>query len=121
MIHEALGCRVPAAYEGRPIGSESPRRIVLAEHEVAGDVIVGARSTEWLYEADGITGQHRLFDCREGGFEHWANGDGDMPEDATEVREAALDRLSQLDVEAYQIEGTVEDDVESRLQDLGYL
>lgn len=116
LIHDALGLDIPEEYEGRIPGKDDPRRYIMAEHEVEGDVIVGARSDEWLYEGDGINGEHRLFDLRDG-FERVER---DRPEAAV-VRDAVLSRLNELDVEAKYLQGDVEGDVEDRLEDLGYL
>jgi len=117
LIHDALGLEVPAGYEGRVPGKDEPRYVVMAEHEVEGDVIVGARSEDWLYEGDEIHDEHRLFDLRDGKFEQV---DRNHPDAAT-VREAVLSRLDELDVEAKYLQGDVETDVEDRLEDLGYL
>ncbi|WP_435099002.1 sulfatase [Halorubrum sp. N11] len=117
LIHDALGLDVPAEYEGRIPGKDDPREFVMAEHEVEGDVIVGARSEDWLYEGDEIHDEHRLFDLRDGDFEQV---DREHPDAAT-VREAVLARLDELDVEAKYLQGDVETDVEDRLEDLGYL
>ncbi|TKX40352.1 sulfatase [Halorubrum sp. CGM4_25_10-8A] len=117
LIHDALGLDVPAEYEGRILGKDDPREFIMAEHEVEGDVIVGARSEDWLYEGDEIHDEHRLFDLRDGGFEQVVR---EHPDAAT-VREAVLARLDELDVEAKYLQGDVETDVEDRLEDLGYL
>lgn len=117
-IHDALGVPVPDAYEGRRLGVDDPREYVLAEHEVGGEVVVGARSPTCLYEADEIHGESRLFDCRDG-FERVA-ADEPIPGSET-VRNAVHERLSSLDIEASRPGEQVEDDVESRLENLGYL
>lgn len=117
LIHDALGLEVPAEYEGRIPGKYKSRDFVMAGHEVEGEVIVGARSEDWLYEGDEIQDEHRLFDLRGNKFEQV---DRDHPEAAT-VREAVLARLDELNVEAKYLQGDVETDVEDRLEDLGYL
>ncbi|WP_158855662.1 sulfatase [Halorhabdus sp. CUG00001] len=118
MIHDALEIDIPSAYEGRRPGVGDPREYVLAEHAVEDEVIVGARSAAWLYEADEIRDEHRLFDLREG-FEHVAaDAEGEGP---ARVRRIVRNRLDVLDVEATQLAEEVEGDVESRLEDLGYL
>jgi len=116
LIHDALGLDVPDEYEGRIPGKDQSREYVMAEHEVEGDVIVGARSENWLYEGDEINGEHRLFDLRDG-FERV---DRNHPEGQT-VREAVLRRLDELDVDAKYLQGDVDDGIEDRLEDLGYL
>lgn len=117
LIHDTLGLEVPNEYEGRIPGKDEPRNFIMAEHEVEGDVIVGARSREWLYEGDEITDEHRLFDLRNSGFERV---DRNHPK-ATTVRDAVLTRLEELDVEAKYLQSNVNGDVEDRLDDLGYL
>jgi arylsulfatase A-like enzyme len=117
LIHDVLGLEIPDEYEGQVPGVDDPRDYIMAEHEVEGEVIVGARSKDWLYEGDEIHNEHRLFDLRDGKFEQV---DRDHP-DAAVVREAVLARLDELDVEAKYLQGDVETDVEDRLEDLGYL
>jgi arylsulfatase A-like enzyme len=117
LIHSSLGLSVPEVYEGQLLGIDQPREYVLAEHEVNGDVIVGARSEEWLYEADEIRGEHRLFRLRDGNFTQVPVSDSEN----TVVREAVLERLRGLNIEARDLKEEVEGDVQSRLEDLGYL
>lgn len=117
MIHDALGIEVPKEYEGWIPGVDSPRETIMAEHEVGGEVVVGARSDNWLFEADEIHDEHRLFDLRNGTFEQV---DSNHP-DADVVREPVFERLNQLNVEAKYLQEDVEDNVEDRLEDLGYL
>lgn len=117
LIHDTLGLDVPVEYEGRIPGKDDPREFIMAEHEVEGDVIVGARSEDWLYEGDEINNEHRLFDLRDDDFQQVER---EHPDAAT-VREAVLARLDELDVEAKYLQGDVETDVEDRLEDLGYL
>lgn len=117
LIYDTLGLDVPDKYEGQVPGKDDSREYVMAEHEVDGEVIVGARSENWLYEGDEIQDEHRLFDLREGDFERV---DRDHPE-ADVVREAVLSRLEELEVDAKYLQDDVETDVEDRLEDLGYL
>lgn len=116
LVHDALGLEIPDKYEGRIPGEDESRKYVMAEHEVGGDVIVGARSEDWLYEGDEINDEHHLFDLRNG-FEQV---DREHPEAAT-VRDAVLARLDDLNIEARYLQGDMETDVENRLEDLGYL
>ena len=116
LIHDALGLDVPHEYKGQVPGKDEPREYIIAEHEVEGNVIVGARSENWLYEGDEINDEHRLFDLRNG-FEQVNR---DHPE-ADSVRNAVLARLDELDIEAKYLQGDMETDVENRLEDLGYL
>jgi arylsulfatase A-like enzyme len=118
LVHDVLGIDVPAEYEGRTPGNDDPREYVLAEHEVEGDVVVGARSSKWLYEADGIRDTHRLFDLRNG-FEEVPATHGSAGTEI--VRQAVLDRLATLDVDSSRLEEQLDGDIEDRLADLGYL
>lgn len=117
LIHDTLDLEVPDEYKGQIPGKDQPRDFIMAEHEVEGDVIVGARSEDWLYEGDEIMNDHRLFDLQDGGFERRSRDHLK----ATTIREAVLTRLEELDVEAEYLQGDVNDNVESRLEDLGYL
>ncbi|MFB6151434.1 MAG: sulfatase-like hydrolase/transferase [Haloarculaceae archaeon] len=119
LVHDAVGVDVPAAYQGRRPGVDAPREYVMAEHEVEGDVVAGARSAAWLYERDEIRDEHRLYDLRDGGPER-------VPVDAHEaasavVRRAVAERFDELDLDDRRWEDAVEGDVEARLEDLGYL
>lgn len=117
LIHEVLGLDIPTQYEGVVPGRAEKRNHVLAEHEVEGDVIVGARSNDWLYEIDEIVGEHRLFDLRNEGFErtHPDNPEAEVP------RKAVQSRLAKLDINAGYLQQSFDEDVEDRLEDLGYL
>jgi arylsulfatase A-like enzyme len=119
LFHEALGTDVPVAYEGIVPGSES-RSHVIAEHEVDGDRVVGARSDAWLYEVDEILGECRLFET--GAMQQV---DPDAP-DAARIRAVVEDRLQYLragtagDELPSAGDSRLDDDVEARLEDLGY-
>ncbi|WP_435196361.1 sulfatase-like hydrolase/transferase [Natronomonas sp. EA1] len=117
LIHEVLNTEVPDVYEGQIPGIAEARESIIAEHEVHGDVIVGARSEEWLYEADEIRDEHRLFDLRDGDFQQVPISEyPDVP-----VNTVVAERLKSLDVNTRRLEDEVEGDVQSRLEDLGYL
>lgn len=117
IIHDVLDVDTPSTYEGRHPITEEPRETILAEHEVGGKVIVGSRSTDWLYEGDQIRDEHRLYDVRDG-FEAV---DATDPRGAI-VREEAKRRLNELDVSDQFLPKDVGDeDVQSRLEDLGYI
>lgn len=118
LVHDVLGIDVPPTYRGRRPGRDPPRDHVIAEHEVGGAVLVGARSRDWLYEADEIAGEHRLFDVRGGDCTRVSIED--HPE-SHDLREVVLDRLAGLDVTPSAFEDRVEGDVRDRLEDLGYL
>jgi arylsulfatase A-like enzyme len=116
VIHDIFKIDIPTEYEGQLPGVDEPRSVIMAEHEVQGEVIVGARSLEWLYEGDEIVDEHRLFDLRDG----FAPAEINDP-DGKLVRKTVLSRLNELDVDARYLQGNMEEDVESRLEDLGYL
>jgi arylsulfatase A-like enzyme len=117
LIHHSLGLENSHKYEGQVPGEDSPRNYILAEHEVEGEVIIGARSTQWMYEADEIEGTHRLFDLSEGRANRVPVDD--YPDNFT--KEVVLERLQKLDVKMHRLEDEVEGDVKSRLKDLGYI
>jgi len=119
LVHEAAGLDVPATYRGRRPGIDDPREYVLAEHEVEGEVVVGARSDDWLYERDEIRDEARLYDLRGGGEQRVAVTD--HATESSPVRRAVADRFDRLDLDAGEWNEAVEGDVESRLEDLGYL
>ena len=117
LFYDALGFDVPAVYTGRRPGVDDPRECVQAEHEVEGDVVVGARSREWRYTVDEIEGERRLVDLSTG-----ERVDPDERPDAGRlVREVVERRLSELDVGAAYLQSDVDGDVEGRLEELGYL
>jgi arylsulfatase A-like enzyme len=116
LIHHALGLEIPEEYEGRIPGVDEPRKYIMAEHEVEGDVIVGARSKNWLYEGDEIRNEHRLFDLRDGFQRTEVDHTGGQV-----VRDAALNRFDELEVEAKYLQENINEGVENRLEDLGYL
>ncbi len=125
LVHDALGLSVPDAYEGRRPGVDEPRGVVLAEHEVEGDVVVGARSAEWRYEVDEHRGETRLYDVGgdsvvevRPGDERVRAGDEEGPE---AVRTAVRDRLDAVYVAPGDVEEAVDEAARDRLEDLGYL
>ncbi|WP_436926272.1 sulfatase [Halosimplex amylolyticum] len=119
LIHDALDLDVPAVYEGRRPGVDDPREYVVAEHEVEGDVVVGARSREWLYERDELRDEERLFDLRDGDARRVSVAD--HAREAAAVRRAVSARFESLDLESERWDDEIEGDVESRLEELGYL
>lgn len=119
LIHDAIGLDTPGTYHGRRLGVDSERDYVLAEHEVAGDVVVGARSNEWLYEMDELREEERLYDLRGGGCQQVSVAEHAEASDT--VRRAVTDRFEELDIDAEHWNQYVEGDIEARLEDLGYL
>jgi len=120
LIHDALGVPQADAYEGQIPGRSPPRDYVMAEMEVEGDAIVGARSRDWLYEGDEIQGEHRISDLR-GGSRSQVNSSEDLPAPAVSLQRAVLDRLETLDVDTHRLEAEVDGEMRDRLEDLGYL
>lgn len=116
LVHDALGIEIPETYEGATPNAGDRRDYILAEHEVQGNPIVGARSRQWLYEADEIANEHRLFDLSGPEIERH-----EISDDGSEVRRVVLERLAELDVESRYLNGGIASDIESRLEDLGYL
>jgi membrane-anchored protein YejM (alkaline phosphatase superfamily) len=116
LIHHSLGLAIPEEYRGTVPRENGERDYVIAEHEVKGDVIVGARSENWLYEGDEIRDEHRLYDMSGG---EARRVDSNHLEGAT-VRDAVTKRLSHLNVEARYLNSNVNQDVEMRLEELGY-
>jgi arylsulfatase A-like enzyme len=117
LFHDALGLDVPESYTGQCPGTDDPRAYVCAEHEVEGDAVVGARSREWRYTVDEIDDERRLVDLSTG-----ERVDPDEhPEAGRLVRDVVDRRLSALDVGAEYLQSDVDEDVEGRLEELGYL
>jgi arylsulfatase A-like enzyme len=117
LFHDALGLDVPESYTGQRPGTDDPRAYVCAEHEVEGDAVVGARSREWRYTVDEIDDERRLVEISTG-----ERVDPDEhPEAGRLVRDVVDRRLSALDVGAEYLQSDVDDDVEGRLEELGYL
>jgi len=115
IILDALGMEVPRAYEGIRPGRES-REYVIGEHQVENDVVLGVRSASYLYEVDEIRGERRTFVAGDGTMNRVA--DDEAPD---ELEEVARKRLTELDRESELVDDDIEADVESRLEDLGYL
>ncbi|MBV0925214.1 sulfatase-like hydrolase/transferase [Halomicroarcula limicola] len=120
LIHAALGVDPCPAYRGRVPGQDPARQYIQAEMEYQGEPIVGVRSRNWLYEADEISGEHRTYRI-----------DSETPsrisphsvesEELEALKDAAVKRLAELDISDRQLRDEVDGDMESRLEDLGYL
>ncbi len=118
LIHDTLGFEIPNAYTGQRPGLDGPRPYVLAEHQVESNVVVGARSADWLYEIDEIHDDERLFNIRDGEPKRTnmeANDSG-----AKLVQTAVSDRIEELDGVTGVSPTGLDEDVEQRLEDLGY-
>jgi arylsulfatase A-like enzyme len=118
LFHAALDVDVPSAYEG-VVPENGDREYVVAEHEVDDDPIVGVRSDRWLYEADDIAGERRLFDLQSGTPVEVDTIVED--EEAATVRQVGENRLRDVQLNGrVRHEDDLTQDVEERLGDLGY-
>ena len=122
LFHDVLSLAIPESYEGRLIGSDSPRDYVLAEHEGRnnegeGKSIIGARSLNWLYEADELHREHRLFEVSE----KLNRVESPPSSKAKLLQNKVTNRLNELDVKSHHLENEAEGDIQERLEDLGYL
>ncbi|WP_435156846.1 sulfatase [Haladaptatus sp. DFWS20] len=118
LIHDALGLEIPKAYTGRCPGLDESRSYVLAEHQVEGDVVVGARSADWLYEVDEIHDERRLFTMHDGERKRMNTEGNDSG--ANLVKTAVSARIEDLDGVTGVSPVSLDEDVEQRLEDLGY-
>lgn len=120
-FHDVLGLAIPESYEGTLIDPSSPRDYIIAEHEGKsngeGKPVIGGRSLNWLYEADEIQEEHRLFEASE---ELNRVKSSSSPK-AKLLRNKVTNRLKELDVEPHHLEEEVEGVMHDRLEDLGYL
>lgn len=116
--HAVLDEPVPPAFEGVVPGRRR-RAFVVAEHEVAGDAIVGVRSENWLYERDEIREERRLFDV---GSMRRVDLETVIDEEARRTVRAGDDRMETVRRErtTEPVERELSDDVEDRLEELGY-
>ena len=117
LFHRAAGLDVPSAYEGR-YPEPGARDHVIAEHEVDGEAVVGVRSDDWLYEIDQIESEHRLTDLETGrAVPVGSRADAE----STRVEQIARARIDSVGNEAEPLgEARLDEDVEARLEDLGY-
>jgi len=118
LFHNAIGHTLPSAYEGEKLRDNSAREYIIAEHEVNGKVIIGARSKNWLFEVDEIRNENGLFNLHKGDFREVDPTNHPASKD---IQQVVLNRLSNLDVDTLRLENEVEGGVQDRLEDLGYL
>jgi len=118
LFHNAIGHTPPNTYEGEELKDNSAREYIIAEHEVNGEVIVGARSKDWLFEVDKIRDENHLFDLHNVDFR---KVDPKNQPESNDLQQVVLNRLSNLDVDTRRLGNEVEGDVQDRLEDLGYL
>lgn len=118
LLHEATGLPVPDVYEGKYPGSNELREVILAEHERHGDVIVGGRSARWLYEHDTIQNEQRLVDVQDGAFEPVTIDSAS--EGAKQVIGIVRNQLREIDGGSEPQHIELNDDLEARLEELGY-
>jgi arylsulfatase A-like enzyme len=117
LIHDSVGLEIPDAYAGRLPYSSGQREYVLAEHEIEGDPVIGVRSDSMTYEYDSFIGEERTYEVTD---------DTAFPNDdlspSSQLLGVVRERLQQFDPGGdYELEATVDGDVERRLQELGYL
>lgn len=120
LVHDAAGLDLHPEYEGRRPGVDAPRELILAEHEVEGDVIVGGRSAGWLYEFDEIRDERRLFDMRGDASEEPV----DLNEESARLVSTVRERVRTVTEQDRDIDPVTDPmltaDVEDRLEELGY-
>jgi len=117
VFHRAAGLEIPAAYEGR-YPEPGARDHVVAEHEVDADVVVGARSDNWLYEVDQIQAERHLTELETG---RQVPVDSHTETEVMRIKQIAQARVDSLGGGAEPPgEARLDDDVEARLEDLGY-
>jgi arylsulfatase A-like enzyme len=114
LLHEALGIDIPAEYEGQVLSQES-RSHVIAEHQIEEEVVVGARTNTHLYEYNEPENEANGYCVGSNTFDpvHEPNDTID------DLRNIVNSRLETIDVTADVTD--LDDDVEDRLSDLGYL
>lgn len=116
IVLDALGVETPPTYEGRRPGRDPPREYAIGEHKVDDDVVLGVRTRSHLYELDEIRGERRGFEAGDGTMRRVP--DEEIPPVA---KRTAEERLSELDRESRLLDGALDAEAESRLEDLGYL
>jgi len=115
IILDTVEGEIPESYEGIRPGHEK-RKYIIAEHQVESDTVIGVRSDEWLFELDQLRDAKRLFKISDEDLrEQPSNESGGY------VQSVAEKRLSELNVDSELLEGDFDEDVESRLEDLGYI
>ena len=120
LIFNALNLPIPKKFTGLRPGIDESRHHVIAEHEVEGEVIVGARSENWRYEHDQIRGERRLFDLNESCTGIQVDEKSIRSDDEIDrIRSAVAERLDSLDVDATGYD-KIDENVQDRLTELGY-
>lgn len=116
LVHDAIGAAIPSVYEGRvpDVESQPHREYIIAEHQIEGDIVIGARSSDQLYEYNGPRKVQGFFRVGPETFAPIAADSGDEA-----LKTEVIDRLERVDVTVDMPE--LDDDVEDRLDDLGYL
>jgi arylsulfatase A-like enzyme len=117
LIHDSIGLEAPTVYEGRVPGRDETRELILAEHQVGGDVVIGARSDNWLYEYDGISSETRLFKITDHLEEVSV---ANHSREASPVLAAVDMRLDEVTEYRSMSVEPLPDEIEARLKYLGY-
>lgn len=119
LIHDILDVDIPESYEGR-LTYKNPREVVIAEHSRESDmgrVVIGARSERRLLEYDS---EQNSYTVRDVTHRNQDELDESPPE---RLQHTILSRIENIELE--KLEGVesmeLDDSVESRLNELGYL
>jgi arylsulfatase A-like enzyme len=114
LIHEALGLDIPTEYDGQVPGTDA-RSHVIAEHQIEDEVVIGARTDTHLYEFNSPRGEAGEYRVGPNTFTQTTEQDATN----TTLHDIVEDRIRKIDVTVDMLE--LDEDVENRLADLGYL
>jgi len=111
---DVLDAEIPQEYEGYLPDSGAYRDFVVAEHQVEDGIVVGARSKHQLYEYNELREEQGFFEVAPSQFE------AIPPEQGDKILETVVhDRLETASADVDIVD--LKEDVEERLEDLGYL
>lgn len=114
LIYEALGLDILTEYDGQAPDADS-RSHVIAEHQIEDGVVIGARTDTHLYEFNGPRGEAGGYRVGPNTFTQTTEQDATN----TTLHDIVEDRIQKIDVTVDMPE--LDEDVENRLADLGYL
>lgn len=115
LIHDVLDIDIPSTYDGRLPDQDFSREFVMAEHQVAEGLILGARRTNKLYEYNELEGKDGIYEVGPKKFTQTTNED----DTTRQLRHAVTERLDEIEVTVDRSD--FDSDVKDRLTDLGYL
>jgi len=121
LVCRALDREVHAAFEGTVPGTEPARKHVVAEHEVEGDVFVAARSTDGLFELNQRLGAQWYAVEGPDGLRPVPLEAVESDPEARRLRDIVTKRLDALSIDHERWDRDLDEDMRSRLEDLGYL